>query len=81
MNKPVRGYDSLFIQRVKSADLDKEVKALALACINHAVSVSQAASLLKVTRGTMYNWMTGRTKPYPKHLAAMPKVTAQIKRL
>jgi DNA-binding transcriptional regulator YiaG len=79
MNKPVRGYDSLFIQRVKSADLDKEVKALALACIKHAVSISQAADLLKVTRATVYNWMTGRTKPYPKYLAVMPEVTAQIK--
>jgi len=78
MPKRLRGYDSLFIRKVEDADQKPAVMALAEACIERSVPVTEVASAFGVTRATIYNWMTGKTAPHPRYLALMPKVTARL---
>jgi DNA invertase Pin-like site-specific DNA recombinase len=78
MPKRLRGYDSLFIRKVEDADQKPAVMALAEACIERRVTVTEVAVAFGVTRATIYNWMTGKTAPNPRYLALMPKVTARF---
>ena len=78
MPKKIRGYDSLFIRKVEDADQKPAVMALADACIERSVPVTEVAVAFGVSRATIYNWMTGKTVPHPRYLALMPKVTARL---
>lgn len=78
MSDRARGYDSLFIRRVEDADQKPAVMQLAEACINKNVSVPEVAAMFGVSRATVYNWMTGRTIPSPRHMALIPKITARL---
>lgn len=81
MNKLTRGYDSLFINRVLNAnvDLDKEVLKLASIMFKKQIPITWVALKFHVSRGTVYNWITGRSLPQPKYLAMMPMIIAELK--
>jgi DNA invertase Pin-like site-specific DNA recombinase len=78
MPKRLRGYDSLFIRKVEDADQKPAVMALADACIERSVPVTEVAVAFGVSRATIYNWMTGKTVPHPRYLALMPKITTRL---
>jgi DNA invertase Pin-like site-specific DNA recombinase len=78
MPKRIRGYDSLFIRKVEDADQKPAVMALADACIERSVPVTEVAVAFGVSRATIYNWMTGKTVPHPRYLALMPKITTRL---
>lgn len=78
MPKKSRGYDSLFIRKVEEADQKPAVLLLAEACIVKNVAVTEVAEMFKVSRATVYNWMTGKTAPHPRYLALMPKITTRL---
>jgi hypothetical protein len=81
MNKTIRGYDSLFISRVLDAnlDLDKEVFKLASFMFKKQIPITWVASMFNVSRGTIYNWITGKSTPQPKYLAMMPTIITKLK--
>jgi hypothetical protein len=75
----VRGYDTLFVQRVKTATFTTpRLKAFTRACLRKHPPITQLAAWFGVSRGTVYNWMTGRTVPHPRHLAEMKRATELI---
>lgn len=76
-NRP-RGFDSLFLQKVEDADQTEVVMLLADACINKGIPMTDVAAMFGVTRATVYNWMTGRTVPHPRHRAVMPKIVSRL---
>lgn len=70
----MRGYDTLFVQRVKAtlaAHEIPEVRKFLQACVARQTPVSDLARRFGVSRTTVYNWMTGQTVPHPRHVAAM----------
>lgn len=70
----MRGYDTLFVQRVKSVKHEpRELRVLVKICLRKQVSISHLASWFGVSRSTVYNWMTGQTVPHPRHVAEMPR--------
>jgi DNA-binding transcriptional regulator YiaG len=73
-----RGYDSLFLQKVEDADQTPVVMLLADICINKGIPMAEVAHFFGVTRATVYNWMTGRTVPHPRHRAVMPKIISRL---
>jgi len=78
MSERTRGYDSLFIRRVEDADQKPTVMQLADVCIEKNVAITDVAAMFGVSRATIYNWMTGRTSPHPRHMALIPKITARL---
>jgi len=78
MRNSTRGYYSLFLQKVEDADQTDVVMLLADVCINKGIPMIEVASMFGVTRATVYNWMTGRTVPHPRHRAAMPKIVSRL---
>jgi len=79
----VRGYDTLFVQRVKAVAATHEILAVRQflrACLARPTSVAELAKTFEVSRSTVYNWMTGQTVPHPRHLAEMPNVTAALRK-
>ena len=51
---------------------------LADACINRTVPITEVALMFGVTRATVYNWLTGKSVPRARHLAAMPKIITRL---
>ncbi len=78
MSKQGRGHSTLFINRVRSADLSKPVARLARACIKHNVPVVYIADDLGVTRATVYNWFAGTSEPRPQFLPRIEILTARL---
>jgi DNA invertase Pin-like site-specific DNA recombinase len=78
MRKPMRGHDTLFIQKVEDADQKPLVMQLADVCINKGTPITEVALMFGVTRASVYNWLTGKTVPRARHQAAMPKVIARL---
>ena len=46
---------------------------LADVCINKGTPITEIALMFGVTRASVYNWLTGKSVPRARHLAAMPK--------
>ena len=78
MRNRVRGYDTLFLQKVEDADQRPLVMQLADVCINKNVPITEVAQMFGVTRATVYNWLTGKSVPRARHLAVMPKHIARL---
>jgi hypothetical protein len=78
MPNRARGYDSLFIHKVKSVDHPAVIAQLVAVCIDKNIPASAVAPMFGVTRATVYNWMTGSTAPNPRYLALFPRVTARL---
>ena len=78
MRNSVRGYDTLFLQKVEDADQKPIVMQLADVCINKGTPITEIAQMFGVTRATVYNWLTGKSVPRACHQAAMPKVIARL---
>jgi hypothetical protein len=78
-SEAVRGYDTLFVQRVKS--LKHEPRALRVfvkACLRNPQPITTLAAWFGVSRSTVYNWMTGQTVPHSRHLAEMTRAAELI---
>ena len=75
----MRGYDSVFVQRVKSVKHEsKELRAFVKACMRNPQPISHLAAWFGVSRSTVYNWMTGQTVPHPRHLAVLKRATELV---
>lgn len=75
----MRGYDTLFVQRVKAIKHEPlALRILVKACLRKQVPITQLAAWFGVSRSTAYNWMTGQTVPHPRHLAEMPRAVELI---
>lgn len=78
MSEQGRGHSTLFISRVRSAELSKTVARLARACIRYNVPVVSIADKLGVTRATVYNWLAGSSEPRPQFLPRIEELTALL---
>ena len=75
----MRGYDSFFVQRVKSVKHEPlALRVLVKACMRNHMPIADVAAVFGVSRSTIYNWMTGQTVPHPRHLAEMTSVADLI---
>lgn len=75
----MRGYDTLFVQRLKSSRPSTAVvRGLVRACLRNPVPITALAETFQVSRSTIYNWMTGKTEPHSRHLDQMLKATERI---
>ena len=75
----MRGYDTLFVQRVKGVKHEPPaLRALVKACLRKQVPITRLAAWFGVSRSTAYNWMTGQTVPHPRHLAEMLRAVELI---
>jgi hypothetical protein len=75
--KGLRGYSAPFVQAIREGNLREPVALFSSLCVDRAVSVGTVASLLGVTRPTVYAWFTGRAVPRAKHRAAIETLIAQ----
>lgn len=72
MTKTGRGYDTLFVQRVKSVKHEPmALRVFVKACLRNPLPIVDLAAIFGVSRSTVYNWMTGQTVPHPRYLAEM----------
>jgi hypothetical protein len=78
MSDRARGYDSLFILKVREADQRPDVLHLAEVCIEKNIPVAEVAGMFGATRASVYNWMTGKSAPSPRYLALVPRITARL---
>jgi transcriptional regulator with XRE-family HTH domain len=77
----VRGYDTLFVQRVKTATYQHAaLRSFAKACIRKQQPISEVAQAFGVSRTTVYNWLTGRTVPHARYLNLIKDALAIAKR-
>jgi hypothetical protein len=68
----MRGYDSFFVQRVKSVQHEPlALRVLVKACMRNPQPIADLAVWFGVSRSTVYNWMTGQTVPHPRYLTEM----------
>lgn len=68
----MRGYDTLFVQRVKAVRHEpKELRAFVRACMRNPLPITHLAAIFGVSRSTVYNWMTGQTVPHPRYLVEL----------
>jgi hypothetical protein len=75
----MRGYDSFFVQRVKSVKHEPlALRVLVKACMRNHQPISDLAAWFGVSRSTVYNWMTGQTVPHPRYLAEMTRAAELI---
>ena len=75
----MRGYDTLFVQRVRSVQhTPLPLRALVKASLRNNVPLAQLAAWFGVSRSTVYNWMTGRTVPHPRYVAEMRRAAELI---
>ena len=75
----MRGYDTLFVQRVKNVPHEhKALQVFVKACLRNPQPVTDLAAWFGVSRSTIYNWMTGQTVPHPRHLAEMLRAAKLI---
>jgi hypothetical protein len=57
-----RGYASKFVKAVEAADETKLGVKFGRLCIKNDIPVKDVSELLKISRVTVYNWFTGKTK-------------------
>lgn len=75
----MRGYDSFFVQRVKSVKHEPlALRVFVKACMRNPQPITHLAAWFGVSRSTVYNWMTGQTVPHPRHLAEMTRAADLI---
>lgn len=75
----MRGYDTLFVQRVKATQHgSKELRAFVKVCLRNPTPITRLAGWFGVSRSTVYNWMTGQTVPHPRYLAEMQRAAELI---
>jgi hypothetical protein len=68
----MRGYDTLFVQRVKSVKHEsRPLRVFVKACLRNPQPIADLAEWFGVARATVYNWLTGQTTPHPRYLAEM----------
>ena len=76
----MRGYDTLFVQRVKTVTHESpELRSFVKACVRNPQPIADLAAWFGVSRTTVYNWMTGQTVPRSRHLTEMKRVVTLIR--
>jgi len=60
------GYSIKVVELNKKADRKSLGVILGRECIKRNIPVSEVASMLGVSRQTIYNWFTGETYPQPQ---------------
>lgn len=79
MSNTMRGYDTLFVQRVKSVRHEPmELRVFVKACMRNPQPIADLAAWFGVARSTVYNWMTGQTVPQSRHLDEMLRAAKLI---
>ena len=79
MTNSGRGYDTLFVQRVKSVKHEpKALRVFIKTCLQNHQPITDLAAWFGVSRSTVYNWMTGQTVPHPRYLNEMLSATELI---
>ena len=73
-----KGYSSVFVNEVRSADHSKIGVKFGVACIRGEIPVSDVSSHFKVSRMTVYSWFRGKTNVPEKHWEAMQKLIAKL---
>ncbi len=64
----MNGYSIRVAEAIKNADGNLPGVQLGLKCLERDIPVTRVASILKVTRQTVYNWFCGKSQPQPHHL-------------
>lgn len=75
----VRGYDSLFVERVRAADASLLGVQLGLLCVEHAIPVEWIATRMKVSRQAVYDWFTG-VPPRSEKRAQIERLMSQLRK-
>lgn len=79
MSNTMRGYDTLFVQRVKGVRHEPmELRMLVKACLRNPQPIADLAAWFGVARSTVYNWMTGQTVPQARYLDEMLRAAKLI---
>jgi DNA-binding transcriptional regulator YiaG len=58
-----RGYSYTIVKAIEAADQTLPGVRLAQVCVSRNISVASVATVLGVSRQTVYSWFTGRFKP------------------
>ena len=74
-----RGYSTVFLAAVNSADPELPAVQLAKLCMEHGIPMAFMADKLKVSRATMYNWAVGKSTPKEKNLSSILKWVARLR--
>lgn len=75
-----RGYSTLFIRKVDTADQGDLVRQYAHACIDRNLPITEVARRMAVTRATIYNWFTGKSSPRAHQQEKIRKALARWQR-
>jgi DNA-binding transcriptional regulator YiaG len=73
------GYSQNIVAANKQANVRSIGVALGRVCIKNGVSVQEMASLLNVSRQTVYNWFVGRRSPNVKYHEYITKLLNRYK--
>lgn len=73
------GYSQNIVAANKQASVRSIGVALGRVCIKNGVSVQELASLLNVSRQTVYNWFVGKRNPHVKHHEYITKLLNRYK--
>lgn len=73
-----KGYSSVFVNEVNSADRDKIGVKFGLACIKGEIPVADIAGHFNVSRMTVYSWFRGKTNVPERHWEAMQRLVTKL---
>jgi transcriptional regulator with XRE-family HTH domain len=73
-----KGYASKFVQAVEAADETKLGVRFGRVCIKNEIPVKDVSELLKVSRVTIYNWFTGKTKVQGEFIDKIQKIIQKL---
>ena len=73
------GYSQNIVAANKQANVRSIGVELGRVCIKNGVSVQEMASLLNVSRQTVYNWFVGRRSPHVKYHEYITKLLNRYK--
>lgn len=74
----IRGYTIKTYRELEKLSDGNPVKDLAYACIAAEVPAHEVASMLKVSRTTLYNWISGKNKPNRIYLPLIEEATSKL---
>lgn len=74
-----RGYSVRMVATVMAGDPSNPVNKLARHCITNLVTVAYVATLLGVSKASVYNWFLGKTKPNKLGLSRVQDALIKLK--
>tara|TARA_Y100001973_G_C5208374_1_gene343415 strand:+ start:5659 stop:5892 length:234 start_codon:yes stop_codon:yes gene_type:complete len=73
-----KGYSRDFIELIQNADDSLLGVKLGGICVQNDIPVNDVAEFLKVTRMTIYNWFTGKTRVRGPYLEEVKKLIKKL---